>query len=1591
MILMYHNIAPIANESSVSVSAFIRQMDMLKGKRVVYLDDYDPAAPDQVVITFDDGYKGVFDHAFPILKDFGYPFELFIVGDYYDWANAGHKDFLNREELLKLTAGGGRLQYHSKTHPHIESVKDKKKLLREITVPDDLKALDDKSFNWFAYPYCTYNNKILKAVKKYYAGARSGKGLGGDDRYTLDSIRMDDDVWLGKTDDREVSVSVVMPVYNGEKYIKEAIDSILNQTFSDFEFIIVNEYGSNEAVCKIIQEYAKKDKRIVIINNTEKLGISASLNIGMDRAKGKYIARMDADDISESTRFEKQVAFLDEHPEISILGVRPVIFGEADWQWPIETDPEYCRAMLLFFHPVVHPSVMIRKADFDKHGLRYNENYHATEDYDLWARASEYLKISNIDEPLLRYRMHKSNATHANNSTGLKLMSDIMLKLLEKIGVRVSAEEAEMLMLQYKVDVPGYEEGEQILDKLDLLLKKILFANGDNGFYQIPALFKVLHRRFTHQLDSIKWRLSGSNREKLEEYGKRALFSKPDFYRQIYFKITEPPLISVVIPCYKSDEYIMEALWSILDQTYGNFEVLIVTEKNSSDKAPDIAALFHDPRVRVAQNNGKKGLAASLNYGISEAKGKYIARMDADDISFPDRFEKQVNYLENNPDISICGGGQQYFGTSGWIHMPASSHEQIKANLLFRCDICHTTLMFNRQDFVSKNLFFKTEQAMEDYELWCRAVWEVKFYNFPEILGLYRKHAKSITSQKLDEYDDMGHAVIEETLSKLDIHIGKEDLILLSGWVNPFDQVYGTEKTELLKRKKHLLSEIWEQNGKKGLYSKQELMNALNDRWAWASGSGTWFDEKPADTIIKTSEKPPFKRRIRSFIKRLLRPMYLYIKKRTVDLINKNIADARWAIHQRTEAIEDQIRDARLATHQRTEELEDKIRDARFAIHQRTEELEEQIRDARLATHKRTEEIRADINDAGSIVRQSIEEIKADINDTGLAVRRNIESVRERVESAELINLKGMDEIKAEVENIRLAGIRSTEEIKADIKDTGVAAHRSIEEVREWVENVRLICLKSMEEIRAEVENLKLIGTQSAEEIKGIKIAGLKSDEEIRYQIDEARLATDRSIEGVREQIQSAGLINLKGMEEIRAEVESIKSADLQSMESVKGELESVRLLTRQLIEETKGEITELKELVSRLSNRQENLSESLTVGFDGQNTAVKRNEEEVLRVLDERLWKAEKEILRVMDARIWESEKVVTNFYFLYMKELARVSALDDSDRIFIFGTHFFQNLGDHAQTYCIIKWCSKYYPEHKVFTLNSAPDDNFDLYPILFAIREKLKPRDMIFVQGGCRLTDNYNNELAICKAVINVFHDKAVTLFPQSILFHDQNNFDDTAKAFAKHPNIFIMLRDPISYTKAVEKFQNAVSAAVPDIVHSLIGTYYFDNKDERKGIMLCKRPDDKEAKITGDEISAVIPAIRAEFGGVDISDTDIDASSEQITAYTKFYLDEFIKKFAGYKAVITDRLHGLIFSLIANTPVIVLPTEGNKVKNALAWYKESLDFKDYVHYCDNLDELPDTLKYIYSLDLEYKLPAYFNDKYFSKLFEAIEAHK
>jgi glycosyltransferase involved in cell wall biosynthesis len=283
-------------------------------------------------------------------------------------------------------------------------------------------------------------------------------------------------------------ISVLMPVFNTDKYVHQSIQSILNQSFEDFEFIIIND-GSTDDSLKIIQSF--QDKRIRIIQNEKNLGLIKTLNKGIDLAKGKYIARIDADDIAHPERLAKQFDFLEKNPNYALVGTQAkFIFGDklSNSKFKMETESDLLVTLSLFNSPFIHPSVMIRTAILKE--FYYDEDFTTAEDYELWTRILRKYPCANLDESLLSYRLHDNNISTLQNNKQLESVKRIYRSNLEYIKMPYMELDLDIYLkisgsYQQKISIRDLESMSEWLVKMQTHLLK-------EGIYQEEIIKKTV-------------------------------------------------------------------------------------------------------------------------------------------------------------------------------------------------------------------------------------------------------------------------------------------------------------------------------------------------------------------------------------------------------------------------------------------------------------------------------------------------------------------------------------------------------------------------------------------------------------------------------------------------------------------------------------------------------------------------------------------------------------------------------------------------------------------------------------------------------------------------------------------------------------------------------------------------------------------------------------------------------------------------------------------------------------------------------------------------------------------------------------------
>jgi len=319
---------------------------------------------------------------------------------------------------------------------------------------------------------------------------------------------------------------------------------------------------------------------------------------------------------------------------------------------------------------------------------------------------------------------------------------------------------------------------------------------------------------------------------------------------------------------------------------------------------------------------------------------------------------------------------------------------------------------------------------------------------------------------------------------------------------------------------------------------------------------------------------------------------------------------------------------------------------------------------------------------------------------------------------------------------------------------------------------------------------------------------------------------------------------------------------------------------------------------------------------------------------------------------------------------------------KVILCGIPVHNNLGDQAQAVCELKWFKDNYPDHKVFCFSSDELMQYNSF-MMKALEKSLKKTDLIFMQSGYNTTDIYLNEERMHRSAILNFRHNKIVFMPQTVLFKDEKEQNISVKIYAKHNNILFLARDDLSYNKAKKLFPKHRVELYPDIVTTLIGGMKFNA--QRNKILICAR-NDKESIFTKDQINE-ISSYLGKYGQVDITDTSIDAPVSDIISCREKYVFSAIDSFSQYKVTVTDRYHGLIFSLIAGTPVVILPTSDHKLSSGINWFSSISEFRPYVHYCDDITKLESIVESVLKEELDHQFPDYFK-QYYGSLKSIIE---
>lgn len=486
-------------------------------------------------------------------------------------------------------------------------------------------------------------------------------------------------------------ITIAIPVYNGSNFMKVAIDSALAQTYDNKEILVINDGSTdNGETEKIALSYGNKIRYI----KKENGGVATALNLAIKEMKGDYLSWLSHDDIYKPYKIEKQIETIKKLEDkttilfsnVELIDEKGEIFCTTNYS-NLMTHEELCQGIYPVIKGTVNGcSMLISKKCFDKVGL-FNENLKTSNDYEMWLRLFKEFKSYLIEEPLIQYRIHKNQDTTKSPYT-LKEANKLWVDIINNLTVK-------------EIEGWGFEPFNVYMD----LYFQMYYSKYNEAY---PVAYKKA--------------------------------------KEIYYKST--PKVSIIMPCYNSEKYIEKAIQSVLEQTYRNFELIIIDD-DSTDKTWEIIEQYAKKDFRVIctrKSENEKGISKSMNKGIEMARGKYITRMDSDDIIIPEKILRQVQFLDENEEYGICSVNIAMMDNLGNIYNENVYPEQkvpSEWTFLWTNPVPNAPCMYKTSIIKGNNITFSNLRTAEDYDFLEKLITKTKVYMINLPLYYYRYNEKS--------------------------------------------------------------------------------------------------------------------------------------------------------------------------------------------------------------------------------------------------------------------------------------------------------------------------------------------------------------------------------------------------------------------------------------------------------------------------------------------------------------------------------------------------------------------------------------------------------------------------------------------------------------------------------------------------------------------------------------------------------------------------------------------------------------------------------------------------------------------------------
>jgi len=567
------------------------------------------------------------------------------------------------------------------------------------------------------------------------------------------------------TEEVKPKLSIIVPVYNVEKYLGECLDSLLNQTLKDIDIICVDD-GSTDNSAQILKEYAAKDKRIRVITKKNG-GLSSARNAGLELVTTEFVTFVDSDDYLEPNAYEIAISKMTDGVDFVHFGIQTI--GATDSKIQADDNDYYNikYSGLVQIDETLMCSVdfsacnkIFRKSIMDKYnirfpdGLRYEDAYF----FNVYAFRSHFGFY--IQDKFYKYIRHDGSImtqTFSNKPGHSIDHVKIIIKIYEYLfanGMFFKWRHYFAFLFFAYFDLAMRYEHTKV-GRHHIYNLALDFLNKNKLSFADYQEYTIKQRLLQQRIWNGETRKAPFGLMRIKPHGQdvRIMFLGIPILRIKYCehkikyyplslcclyekRVSTSPLVSVLMPVYNAEKYLCESIDSILNQTYQNFEFIIIND-GSTDGSADIVRSYKDPRIIFVDNPKNSGLVSVLNHGLDIAHGKYIARMDADDISLPERFEKQVKFMERHRNVGICGTFFRVFGRVGYIETK-KAYPKLK-DMREPSPLGHPTVMMRKSVLDKYHLRYDPRyKYAEDYELWTRAVEYTKIANLKDVLLNYR-------------------------------------------------------------------------------------------------------------------------------------------------------------------------------------------------------------------------------------------------------------------------------------------------------------------------------------------------------------------------------------------------------------------------------------------------------------------------------------------------------------------------------------------------------------------------------------------------------------------------------------------------------------------------------------------------------------------------------------------------------------------------------------------------------------------------------------------------------------------------------------